>query len=83
VLLPLSLPDATIFVPILTALPRRNAKTSLVTCWTHMVQLPAFPIQVFVAWFLIKHREMSALVGDSLSIATALYYSVTKTNRNG
>jgi hypothetical protein len=83
VLLPLSLPDATIFVPIRTALPRRNAKTSLVTCWPHMLQLPAFPIQVFVAWFLIKHRDLSALVGDSLSIGTALYYSITKINRNG
>lgn len=83
VVLFLSLPDATRFAPIFTALPCRNAKTALVTCWAHILQLPACPIQVFVAWCIIKHRDWSALVGDSLNIATALYYSVTKINGNG
>jgi hypothetical protein len=48
-----------------------------------MLQLPAFLIQVFVAWFLIKRRDLSALVGDSLSLATVLFYSVAKINRIG
>jgi hypothetical protein len=31
-----------------------------------------------VTWFLIKHRDLSALVGDSLSIVTVLFLASLK-----
>ena len=37
-----------------------------------------FPIQVFVTWFSIKPRDLSALVGDSLSMATVVFLASLK-----